>query len=271
MQGRLSPLVDGKIQAFPAQHWEQEFILAGKNGFGVMEWTLDHAGLFDNPLMTLDGRRTVNKLSAEHGVRVASVTGDCFMQAPFFKESGQARDRLFGELRRVLDACHGCNIQYLVFPLVDGGSVENDEQRDVLIEYLLKLADEMALAGPTLVFESDFAPDKLRSFIDELPAAKFGINYDIGNSAAAGFDPREEIKTYGARILNVHVKDRPRDGTTVPLGEGDANFAVVFDALIRAGYAGNYILQTARASDDAHLDVLLKYRDMVDGWLREYA
>lgn len=271
MQGRLSPLVGGKIQAFPADHWEEEFVLAGRNGLGVMEWTLDHAGLLDNPLMTLDGRRTVNRLSAEHGVKVASVTGDCFMQAPFFKETGTVRDRLFDELRRVLDACHGCNIKYLVFPLVDGGAVENEEQQDVLVEYLLRLVDEMPLAGPVLVFESDFAPDKLRAFIDLLPNEKFGINYDIGNSAAAGFDPRYEIKTYGDRILNVHVKDRPRDGSTVPLGEGDADFPVVFDALIRAGYRGNYILQTARAPDDGHLGVLLKYRDMVDGWLREYA
>lgn len=271
MQGRLSPLVDGNIQAFPAEHWEEEFVVAGQNNFSVMEWTLDHAGLFDNPLMTLEGRRTINRVSAEHGVKVVSVTGDCFMQAPFFKETGVTRDRLFEELCRVLDACHGCNVRYLVFPLVDGGSVENDEQRDILIEYLVRLAEKMPLVGPVLVFESDFPADDLRAFMDELPAQNFGINYDIGNSAAAGFDPRAEIKAYGERILNVHVKDRPLGGTTVPLGEGDADFPKVFDALTRAGYEGNYVLQTARAADDAHLDVLLKYRDMVDGWLREYA
>ena len=41
MQGRLSPLVDNQIQAFPFNHWDQEFALAKEIGLGCMEWTLD--------------------------------------------------------------------------------------------------------------------------------------------------------------------------------------------------------------------------------------
>lgn len=40
MQGRLSPVVDGKIQAFPWGHWEDEFRLANGHGLSLMEWTL---------------------------------------------------------------------------------------------------------------------------------------------------------------------------------------------------------------------------------------
>ena len=29
---------------------------------------------------------------------------------------------------------------------------------------------------------------------------------------------------YGKRILNIHIKDRPYKGNTVPLGEGDVDF-----------------------------------------------
>jgi hypothetical protein len=33
MQGRLSPLLDGRIQAFPREHWRQEFELGERLGF----------------------------------------------------------------------------------------------------------------------------------------------------------------------------------------------------------------------------------------------
>ena len=70
--------------------------------------------------------------------------------------------------------------------------------------------------------------------------------------AAAGFDPAEEIEAYGHRILSVHVKDRVLGGSTVPLGSGNADFEAVFAALGRVRYVGNYILQTARATDGDH-------------------
>ena len=49
--GRLSPLVDGKIQAFPMDHWVNEFKVANENNFHIMEWTLDQINLYENPLI----------------------------------------------------------------------------------------------------------------------------------------------------------------------------------------------------------------------------
>ena len=91
MQGRMSPQVDGKIQAFPWVHWRDEFSLARQHKFSLMEWTLDQERLYENPLMTKDGRREIRVLGERYGVRIDSLTGDCFMQEPFFKQSGQAR------------------------------------------------------------------------------------------------------------------------------------------------------------------------------------
>ena len=119
-----------------------------------------------------------------------------------------------------------------------------------------------------IIFESDYPPAELKRFIALLPESTFGINYDIGNSAALGFDPQEEIGSYGNRIDNVHVKDRPLGGTTVPLGSGNANFPVIFRELHNIAYSGNYILQTARATEGNHQGVLKSYRTMVEDWLR---
>lgn len=267
MQGRLSPPVNGKIQAFPWDHWRAEFATAQANGFGLMEWTLDQDRLYENPLMTPAGREEIRALARRHGVRVLSLTGDCFMQAPFYKASGAARRALLDDFRSVIGACAGVGVHYIVVPLVDNGRLEEARQEGDLIAGLNEVAP-LLQNDMKVIFESDYSPPALREFIARLPAVHFGINYDIGNSAALGFDPVEEIGAYGARIDNVHVKDRVLGGTTVPLGTGNANFPAVFRALKRSGYAGNFILQTARAADGDHAGVLRRYRDMVTDWLK---
>ena len=76
MQGRLSPPVDGRIQAFPRDRWREEFALADGADLRIMEWTLDHKELQQNPLMTAGGRREIRRLSDLHGVAVPSLTGE---------------------------------------------------------------------------------------------------------------------------------------------------------------------------------------------------
>jgi hexulose-6-phosphate isomerase len=72
------------------------------------------------------------------------------------------------------------------------------------------------------------------------------VNYDSGNSASLGYSVTEEFAAYGERIGSVHVKDRVRGGTTVPLGTGETDFESFFAALRRIEYGGDLILQVAR-------------------------
>ena len=118
--------------------------------------------------------------------------------------------------------------------------------------------------GIKIIFESDFTPLNLSRFISRLSVKNFGINYDIGNSASFGFDPVEEFQVIGNRILNIHVKDRFLNGSTVALGVGDAQFSLVFKLLQSQNYSSNYILQTARAdNNDDHSEVLSIYKKFV--------
>jgi hexulose-6-phosphate isomerase len=263
MQGRLSPLVDGKIQAFPWSDWRAEFPLARSVGLHRMEWTLDHHRLADNPLMTPAGRAEIAALSCEHEVTVGSVTGDCFMQAPFWKARGAAREALLQAFAAVVEACAALQARILVVPLVDNGALETPQDRAALREGLQGLTPLLREGGVTVAFESDFAPGALAELIAGFPEDAFGINFDIGNSASLGWDPSEEVPLLAGRLVNVHVKDRRRGGTTVPLGEGDADLPRVLRLLAQAGYRGDFILQTARAADGDHLGALVRYRDLV--------
>lgn len=266
MQGRLCERVDGKIQAFPWRDWALEFEAAQRIGVRLMEWTLDQERLYENPLMTEAGRRRISELIQAHGVRILSLTGDCFMQAPFFKVQGAERAGLLNDLNAILDAAQNVGIGYVLIPLVDNGSLTSPDEEAALLEGLLPLRERLVQGGLKIVFESDFPAERLAQFIARFPADAFGINYDIGNSAALGYRAAEEIAAYGERIDNVHVKDRVLGGTTVPLGTGNADFPEAFAALHNAGYAGHFILQTARAEDGDHARAVARYRDMTQAW-----
>lgn len=271
MQGRLSPLVNARIQSFPWSCWQQEFSAGEKHGFHLIEWTLDQDCLYDNPLLALDGQAEILALCKLHGFAIPSLTGDCFMQAPFWKAEGVEREALQRDFRAVAVACAAVGISIMVVPLVDNGRLEHAAHEEALVTYLKSQAEFLAENDLLVAFESDLAPLELARFIERLDPALFGINYDIGNSAALGFNPAVEFAAYGHRIVNVHIKDRVIGGTTVPLGSGNADFETVFGALIRIGYTGNYILQTARAMDDDHAGVLCHYRDMTVNWLNRHA
>ena len=270
MQGRLSARVNGMIQAFPWRDWESEFAAAAAIDLNLMEWTLDQDRLYENPLMTAEGQEKIRALCRQHDVSIPSLTGDCFMQSPFWKVSGHARLDLQADFLEISRACSEVGIRMMVVPLVDKGRLDTAAQEDILVKFLLEQQPFLAENNLQVIFESDYAPTELARLIGRLPADRFGINYDVGNSAALGFNPLEEFAAFGARVVNVHIKDRMLGGTTVPLTTGAADFDALFAELSGHNYQGNFILQTARAVDDNHLEALRRYRDMTRRWIQHY-
>ena len=263
MQGRLSPQVDGKIQAFPRDCWQAEFTAGSGLGFARLEWTLDHDGLSENPLMTDAGAAEIADLVRSTGLKVSSITGDCFMQAPFWKSDGAARRSLLADFQAVVRAGARSGAGLVVVPLVDNGGLTEPAHETALIEGMEESAPLLRSTGVRVAFECDLEPERLAAFIARFPADSFGVNFDIGNSASLGWDPDIEIPAIGPRIINVHVKDRVRGGTTVALGQGNADFPRVFRLLAQQRYGGFFILQTARAADGDHAGVLARYRRLV--------
>lgn len=263
MQGRLSPIVDGRIQSFPWDHWKQEFSIASSLDLNLMEWTLDDADLYLNPLMQEEGRIEILDLCKKFKINIPSLTGDCFMQRPFWKLSGKEQLEAQDDFVQILESCKFIGIDQVVVPLVDGGSVETKAEEFLIHNYLTNLFKTKKSTLPKIIFESDYSPKLLGDFIEKFTQESFGINYDIGNSASLGYDPEEEFKMYGHRITNIHAKDRLLGGSTVELGTGNADFDKVFSLLEKYNYKGNIILQTARAEDGDHVSTLIKYRDFI--------
>jgi len=270
MQGRLSKIVNGKIQAFPQECWEHEFEYANDIDIRVMEWTLDQENLKQNPLMMEEGRRRIKFLSEKFNLKIPSLTGDCFMQAPFWKAEKTKAKFLQKDFIDVVNASSNLGIKYIVVPVVDNGSIETQKQSSYLAAFLNDQIELFKKNNIKIIFELELTPSDVGKFIEKYTSEIFGINYDIGNSASMGYDPIEEINIYGDRILNVHVKDRLLGGSTVELGRGNADFDKVFSLFKKINYQGNFILQTARARDNEHSELISKYRNMIISWLKEF-
>jgi hexulose-6-phosphate isomerase len=255
MQGRLSPQHQNRIQTFPANSWEQELRDCKKLEIELVEWTIDEIFFEQNPILSKVGVNKINEVLSELELKVPSLTCDYFMENPFWGKEG---DKTYGRLKMIIEGMIEIKSRILVIPLVDNASLKNTNNNQV--KMFQKLIHDYEQEDIVIVFETDLDPRTSKEFISEFDPIQFGINYDIGNSASLGYDVNDEFKAYGERIINVHVKDREFKGSTVPLGEGAADFEAVVRNLKTVGYQGNYILQTARAKDGAHDEAIKKYR-----------
>ena len=249
MQGRLSPPVLGRIQGFPHENWKTEFPTAFSAKIGIMEWTIDSIDFNANPLMNDEGQSEIIKLSQKYKVKIPSVTCDYFMENPPWKPSSVDIE---SDLLRIFSGMNSIGSKILVIPLVDNSSISN--QANFEPNFFLKFQNLLRTNCIRIAFEVDLNPELSFDFISLFPKDCYGINYDIGNSASLGFDVSEEIKSYGSRVINVHVKDRILGGSTVRLGSGNADFRKVIHCLRSVNYESNYIMQTARSPEGLDLE-----------------
>ena len=246
MQGRLLPKYQGRYQAHPVVYWPDEFPIAKSLGLDLIEFILDYNDADENPLLRPGGASEIQATAAATGVQVRTICADYFMEAPLHGEDeavGKASAEIMATL---LDTGRELGVSDIVLPCVDQSSIRDDAAQRRLAERLVPLAERAVAAGINIALEADLAPAPFAALLDRIGSPGVTVNYDIGNSAALGYDPREEFAAYGARITDIHIKDRERGGGPVMLGEGCAEITTVFELAEAYDFAGVYIYQAYR-------------------------
>jgi len=88
----------------------------------------------------------------------------------------------------------------------------------------------------------------LRGTLSRFPEAKLGP--DLNWLRRAGIDPVAFIRSYGRRIIFLHLRDAQKDGRWVEsVGEGDENFAAIAGALREVRFEGIASIELAWESD----------------------
>jgi L-ribulose-5-phosphate 3-epimerase len=270
MQGRLLPKYQGRYQAHPAGYWQDEFRIAGELGLAFIEFIVDYDQAEQNPLLRDSGPPEILKISGQTGVRVKTICADYLMDAPLHSGDETVAARSCRMLQTLLQNAAKIGATDIVLPCVDRSALQNEEQMRRFIRHIGPARDVAAAFRINLALETDLPPRPFAAFLAGLASEIFTVNYDTGNSAAAGYDLREEFVAYGELISDIHIKDRIKNGESVPLGRGAVDFAEFFDVLLSIDYAGPLIMQAYRDDEGVRIfkEQLAWIRPRIEAWQR---
>ena len=249
MQGRLLPKYQGRYQAHPVGYWQEEFPMAKKLGLDCIEFILDFNDALDNPLLKDGGVDEIKTISKATGVTVRTICADYFMEAPLHSEDPNIVENSHNIMVKLLKNAIQIGVTDIVIPCVDQSTINGKKAVERFINNMSPLVDLAEKCKINLSLETDLAPKPFFELLDQLNSDRVTVNYDIGNSAALGYNLVEELEAYGDRITDIHIKDRVLDGGSVLLGEGNADFDAFFNKLEEFDYQGPFIMQAYRDED----------------------
>lgn len=122
---------------------------------------------------------------------------------------------------------------------------ELDAQADILRQ-IIKIGEDrgvtLNLHNHTYEVENDL--HDLKGTLERIPGIKLGPDLDW--LVQGGVDPVEFIRTYGDRIVFLHLRDQRKDKTWVEsLGEGDMDYKAVAKALRDVDFSGIAVIELA--------------------------
>ena len=264
MQGRLLPKYRGRYQAHPLGYWQNEFAIAKEIGLDCIEFILDYNDVEKNPLLKEGGIEEILKICESTHVSVDTICADYFMVAPLHSIKEAVATKSKEILINLLKNSSDLGVTDIVIPCVDQSSLNNEEAVNRFANQIRAVLPDVERQGISLSLETDLAPQPFVDLLKKLDSNRITVNYDIGNSAALGYNPEEELNAYGNRISDIHIKDRVLGGGPVILGSGDADFEIFFKNLKEIHYEGPFIMQAYR--DDEGVEIFKKQLN----WLTPY-
>jgi L-ribulose-5-phosphate 3-epimerase len=101
------------------------------------------------------------------------------------------------------------------------------------------------------------SPELLAEYIDELNSPWLQVHFDIGNHIRIS-PPAEWIRVLGKRIKKLDVKDRTQQNEATLIGEGQADWKAVRDALVDLDYRGWAAAEVTGGDREQLADVLAR-------------
>jgi L-ribulose-5-phosphate 3-epimerase len=264
MQGRLSPPRAGRLQYFPVETWQDEFALAREAGLGGIEWVYEAETDDINPLANDGGVAEIRQLSERYGIAVPSICADFYMTNRLVEPDGGVSARALEHLAWLAGRARVVGARHIVLPFVDSSALRSPAEIDALIKVVQHVLPALEREGIEIHLETDVESRELMRCLAAVTHDLVRANYDIGNRAAQGYDPADELRLLGGRLGSVHVKDRVLGGGTVPLGTGAADFPKCFGSFLATGYRGSFVLQAARVSDLSPVVLATRNRQFVE-------
>jgi sugar phosphate isomerase/epimerase len=256
------------------------FAAVAGHGLATVQFNMASAGLEPVPeALPDDLARAIAASASRRGIAIAALSGtvNLIHPDPATRREGLAR------LRRLIAAAGalGTGIVTLCTGTrdpVDPWRAHPDNDRpaawDDLVESLGAALEAAAAAGIVLGVEPEpgnvaSSAQKARRLLDEMASRHLGIVLDPANlleectAAASRAKIDEALDRLGADVVLAHAKDRNRQGTVRPPGQGVVDFSHFIAGLDRVGFGGAIVMHGfAEADVDAAVTYL---RPLVEG------
>lgn len=234
-------------KALPASlSWEERLAAAGQAGYDFVEISIDES---DERLGRLDWspaeRAALRHAIANTGVRVMTMCLSGHRKYPLGSHDPQVRRQGQEILRKAIAFAGDVGLRVVQVMGYDVFYETSDDETRVNFMDGLGLGAVWAeQAGVMLGLENLDTPfvenlTKALDIIHEIDSPWLKLYPDLGNLAAAGFPPAEQLPLAGRQLLGIHIKDvLPRVIRGVPFGEGIMRFQETFRALAQTGFWG---------------------------------
>jgi L-ribulose-5-phosphate 3-epimerase len=230
----------------PALSWEERLAAASQAGYDFVEISIDEG---NERLSRLDWsaaeRAALRQSIANTGVKVMTMCLSGHRKYPLGSHDPIIRQQGKEILRKAIGFAGDIGLRVVQVMGYDVFYETSDsETRANFIEGLEFGCRMASQAGVMLGLENLDTPfvdgmEKALAIINEINSPWLRLYPDIGNLAAVGYHPPDELLLARNLILGVHVKDAlPRIIRGVPFGEGIVPFRETFQALAQTGFWG---------------------------------
>jgi L-ribulose-5-phosphate 3-epimerase len=234
-------------KALPAEMcWEERLTAADRAGYDFIDISIDES---DERLSRLDWgtsqRAELRRAIANSGVTIMTMVLSSHRKYPLGSHSSEIRQQGEQILHKAIEFAGDIGLRVVQVMAYDVFYETSDEETQANFMKGLELSTFWAAqAGVMLGLENLDTPfvdsiAKGLAVISRINSPWLYLYPDIGNLAAAGYYPPDEVSLAKGQLLGLHVKDAlPRVIRGVPFGKGIVPFRETFRALAETGFWG---------------------------------
>ncbi len=267
-------------KALPAVlSWEERLAAAGRVGYDFVEISIDES---DERLARLDWqasqRAELRQAIANTGVKIMTMCLSGHRKYPLGSHDPDLRRQGREILRKAIDFAGDVGLRVVQVMAYDVFYEPSDATTGAnFVEGLWQGAQWAGQAGVMLGLENLDTPyvecvSQALAIIREIDSPWLQLYPDIGNLAAAGYNPPDELPLAKGRLLGVHVKDAlPKVIRGVAFEKGIVPLRETFHTLAQMGFWGLLGVEMwgqMHAGEDPYTSAA-GARRLIDGWVTE--
>ncbi len=226
--------------------WEERLAAAGRAGYDFIDISIDES---DERLSRLDWtgsqRAELRRAIANSGVNVSTMCLSAHRKYPLGSRNSEIRRQGLEIMYKAIEFAVDIGLRVVQVMAYDVFYERSDVETQARFKEGLATGAQMAgQAGVMLGIENLDTPfvenaSQGLALINEINSPWLQLYLDMGNLAAAGYYPPDELRLAKDHLLGIHVKDAaPRVIRGIPFGEGIVPFQEIFETLHEIGFWG---------------------------------